>query len=342
MSEITMKKEDEIQPRKTGDDVPDLFTVDPALGQYQFGDLAKYVEFSKLMCQAGEMLPKHAQKNPAICLALTMRAVHWGFDPFALALESYQAGGSGPVGYMAKVFTAVIRKAGITLNYRYEGELIILDKPVKSYKGNEVAKRTATGNRKCIAYAEIGGHLLEYETPELDQITIKNSPLWHNDPNQQLAYYAGRGWARRHRSDLMMGAYSQDEIQDMRAMRDVTPKPSGFAQLGDNARNKAASAPKEEDAIPSTQKETKDEPTDDTADDAAIEGDLIKDDVAEDQPETEIDPTSPAFGMGAEAAGEDFIGRDQGPFKANEESDVEHANWLAGFDSIERKTDGGE
>lgn len=214
-------------PAKVSELAAEVTDYDPGLGTYSFSNLNDVVKFAGVMSQAGEMLPDHLRHKPALCLAVTMRAQQWGFDPFALAMETYQAKQGGPIGYQAKVFTAALRQcAKIDLRFRYEGEVTMLDKPVKSARGNQIAARTATGNRKCIAYLPDDDR--EYATPPLDGITIKNSPQWHNDPDQQLAYYAARGWARRYRSDVIMGAYSTDEVETMEPMRDVTPK-SGFA-----------------------------------------------------------------------------------------------------------------
>jgi hypothetical protein len=324
MTALKMQDEDRIKPRQVGDAIPEIKTLDPGLGAYHFGDLPKIVEFAKLMAQAGPMLPKHAQGNAGICLALVMRATHWGLDPFGLAEESYQAKDGGPVAFQAKVFTAVARKAGIVIKYRYEGELKILDEPVKSYKGNEIAKRRAVGNLKCIAYASDGGELLEYETPELDQITIKNSPMWHNDPRQQLAYYAGRGWMRRYRADLMMGAYSDDEVEqfERRRMRDVTPRQGGFAQMIEQARQEAAQEPKEADPSPTPQE------ADQTHHEAAQEGQDANGD-------TSSPDTSPVFEEGAEAA-RAGAERSACPYKDDVESAIA---WLDGHDSITEAED---
>lgn len=152
--------------------VADVKSFDPGLGSYSFKDLGAVVKFADLMSNAGEMLPVHLQNKPALCMAITMRATHWGFDPFALAMESFQAKPGGPIGYQAKVFTAALRNAGVKLRYRYEGTIEIIDKPVKSRKGNEIAARTAKGDRKCIAYLVEGGEELTFETMTLDQITI--------------------------------------------------------------------------------------------------------------------------------------------------------------------------
>lgn len=220
--------------------VASIQTLDPAMGAYAFGNLGDLVKFSDLMARADVMIPSFLREKPALCLAVTMRAQHWKMDPFALAQEAYQAKEGGPVGYQAKVFvTALQTCAGIVLNYRFDGDLKMLDQPVKSFNGKEIAKRTATGTLKCIAYAKVNGEVLEYETPTLDEITIKNSPLWHNNPRDQLAYYAGRGWTRRFRPGVIMGAYSVDEVEVMPSMKDVTPKAEkqdAFAAIAQKAR----------------------------------------------------------------------------------------------------------
>lgn len=240
-------------------EVKELKVFDPNLGSYGFENLGEVVQFADLMSKAGPMLPAHCQNNPAICLAVTMRATHWGFDPFALAQETFQTSSNSPVAYSAKVFVAALKNcAKIELQYRYEGEVQVLNEPAKSARGNVVAQRKAVGNRRCIAFAEVNGKLLEYATPELDNVTVKNSALWHNDPDQQLAYYAGRGWARRHQPGVIMGAYSTDEVEEIQSpMRDVTPAPAkgGFAERANAAaqitqQDPAPEATEEREAAP--------------------------------------------------------------------------------------------
>ena len=238
-----------LTPAKIAANVENVKAFDPGLGAYNFDNLGQAVQFADVMSRAGEMLPDHLRHKPALCLAITMRAVQWGFDPFGLAMETYQAKPGGVIGYQAKVFAAALRNTqGIQLQYRYEGEIEMIDKPVVSHKGREIAKRTATGNRCCTAYATVDGEILEYTTMPLDQITIKNSPLWHNDPDQQLAYYAARGWVRRYRPEVMMGAFSTDEVETMETMKDVTPQPSGFARLAQQARQQAAEQANEQES----------------------------------------------------------------------------------------------
>lgn len=64
-------------------------------------------------------------------------------------------------------------------------------------------------------------------SPPLGQITVKNSPLWKTDPDQQLAYYTGRSWARRYAPEMLLGIYDVDELEGVAIgptrARDVTP-----------------------------------------------------------------------------------------------------------------------
>ncbi len=216
-------------------------SIDPGLGAYNFSGLHDVILFSDLMSRADMMIPALFRRKPALCAAIIMRAAQWKVDPFALAQEAYQAKEGGPVGYQAKVFVAALQTmAGITLQYEFSGEVVMLDKPATSSRGTEVAKRAATGDRRCTAFAVIDGVRLEYQTPPLDGITIKNSPSWHNDPDQQLSYYAGRGWTRRFRPGVIMGAHSADEVQEMETIKDVTPKEDGFRRMALDARKQAA------------------------------------------------------------------------------------------------------
>lgn len=294
--------------------VEDVKSFDPGIGAYSFENLGQAVKFADLMSAAGEMLPPHLRGKPALCLAVTMRAAQWKIDPFALALETYQASSGGVIAYQSKAFVMALKQcAGVRLQYEFLGSLERTNSPVKSSRGNDIAPRGYKGDRRVRAYAVVDGIELDYVSPPYDEITIKNSPLWHTDPDQQLTYYAARGWVRRHEPGVMMGAYSVDEAEAMQEeMRDVTPKKSGFAALGEKAR--IAAKPQE----PET-----------TETDQSAEATTQAQEAEE---AVEIDPDSPAYQMGFEAAREGFLELAHSPFKSNPDSVVEHANWCAGFE----------
>ena len=60
------------------------------------------------------------------------------------------------------------------------------------------------------------------------QAGVRNSPLWEQDPRQQLAYLCVKRWARLHAPDVLLGVYTPDELQEAapRVERDVTPPPA--------------------------------------------------------------------------------------------------------------------
>ena len=73
---------------------------------------------------------------------------------------------------------------------------------------------------------------------------MRNSPLWTADPRQQLAYLAAKRWARLYCPDVVLGLYSEDELQDRNAQpKDVTPTPTkngGTASIKDRIKAKKA------------------------------------------------------------------------------------------------------
>ena len=47
--------------------------------------LAKMLSFAEVMATSRITVPKHLQNNPGDCLAITMQAMQWGMNPFAVA-----------------------------------------------------------------------------------------------------------------------------------------------------------------------------------------------------------------------------------------------------------------
>ena len=161
--------------------------------------LPEAVDFAKVMCQAEQAIPAAFRRKPGMCLAVTMQALRWGFDPFGVAQNAYVV--NDKVAYEAKLMVAAINaNAGLAepLDYQYEGS------------GDDL-------------FCRVIGHLYRadgeviqrlYETPPIGSISPKNSPLWQKDPRQQLAYYGARSWARRHAPEVLLGVYGRDEAVD--------------------------------------------------------------------------------------------------------------------------------
>ena len=69
----------------------------------------------------------------------------------------------------------------------------------------------------------------EDEPRELDlllaQARVRNSPLWADDPRQQLAYLAVKRWARLYCPDVILGVYTPDELEE-RQEKVINPEPA--------------------------------------------------------------------------------------------------------------------
>ena len=156
------------------------------------------------MARADLALPKHLRGNDGACMAVAMQAVRWGMDPFAVANKTYSV--NDRLAYEAQLVAAVVHmRAGIKgrPNYEYSGE---------------------GPTRKCKVICTLeDGDVREYETPTIGSITVKNSPLWKSDPDQQLGYFAIRSWARRYTPEVILGVYDRDEIAEAQPLN-ITPK----------------------------------------------------------------------------------------------------------------------
>jgi hypothetical protein len=170
-------------------------------------NLGEVVKFAEVMARAGKMLPEHLQGDVGACMAVAMQALDWQMNPFAVASKSYFV--NKRVAYEAQLIAAVVNtRSGIKgrLRYSYSGE------------GN---------NLVCTVTGILNDQECEYETPTIGSITTKNSPLWKSDPRQQLGYFAARSWARRHCPEVLLGVYSNDELEY--EPKDITPQGSGLA-----------------------------------------------------------------------------------------------------------------
>jgi len=174
-------------------------------GSMNFANAVDIMEFSKMMAVSGVAIPKHLRESPGACMAIIIQASEWRMSPFAVANKSYSV--NDRLAYESQLISAVIlRRAPIVGRFKI------------SYSG--------TGNtRRCKVSATLeDGDTVEYESPEIGNITVKNSPLWKSDPDQQLYYFSSRSMCRRHFPDVLLGVYAADELADNEpTIRDVTP-----------------------------------------------------------------------------------------------------------------------
>jgi hypothetical protein len=207
-------------------------TVSTAQGGLAFTNMGEVVEFAKLMAMGGVSIPKHLRDNPGACLAVTMQAVEWRMSPFAVANKSYSV--NDRLAYESQLIQAVLlARAPIVgrIAFSFDGE---------------------GPTRRCLATAVLQNDegTVTYATPMVKDIKVKNSPLWAQDPDQQLTYYAGRALARRYFPDVLLGIYAEDELREEPAPRQINPLhddvEAEFTVVTDGETDDRAAAPAED------------------------------------------------------------------------------------------------
>lgn len=213
----------------------------------------KMLKFSQMMATSKITIPKHLQGNAGDCFAIVMQAMQWGMNPFAVAQKTHLV--NGVLGYEAQLVNAVINsRAPITtrLNYEWFGDWSKVNgKTSNADDVGVIVSATMRGESEprvlSVSMAQVGN--------------VRNSPLWVNDPRQQLAYLATKRWSRLFCPDVILGVYTADEVEDFEP-KDVTPQApqaSKTASIRDKvAAKKEATKPKPQviDAEPTPQDDT--------------------------------------------------------------------------------------
>lgn len=191
-------------------------TVGTAAAIFSPEGMNQLVRFAELMAQSKATVPQHLAGKPADCLAVTMQAAQWGMNPFAVAQKTHVV--NGTLGYEAQLVNAVVSSSNLLtsrLNYRWDGDWSKVNgktdkSPSLTVTVSAVIKGEADPRELTISMAQAG---------------VRNSPLWEQDPRQQLAYLCVKRWARLHAPDVLLGVYTPDELQEAapRVERDITP-----------------------------------------------------------------------------------------------------------------------
>ncbi|HFJ1561871.1 TPA: RecT family recombinase [Salmonella enterica] len=197
-------------------------TVGTAAAIFSPEGMDRLVRFATLMADSKATVPQHLAGKPADCLAVTMQAAQWGMNPFAVAQKTHVV--NGTLGYEAQLVNAVVSSSNLLstrLNYRWDGDWSKVNgksdkSPSLTVTVSAVLKGEAEPRELTISMAQAG---------------VRNSPLWEQDPRQQLAYLCVKRWARLHAPDVLLGVCTSDELQETtpRVERDITP-PAATAQ----------------------------------------------------------------------------------------------------------------
>lgn len=183
--------------------------------------LQRLQEFSQVMAKGVATVPKHLAGNVADCMAVTMQAVQWKMNPFAVAQKTHIV--NGTLGYEAQLVNAVIVTSG-AINGRFKYEYIgNWDAFQKTDKKHDDEIKLNLGIK--VGAILTGEQNITWGEPlYLSNVTIRNSPLWKTAPKQQIAYLAVKYWARLYCPEVILGVYSTDELEEARkTVKDITP-----------------------------------------------------------------------------------------------------------------------
>ena len=214
-------------------------TVGTAAAIFSPEGMNQLVRFAELMSQSKATVPKHLEGKPSDCLAVTMQAAQWGMNPFAVAQKTHVV--NGTLGYEAQLVNAVVSSSSLLatrLNYRWSGDW-----------SNVNGKTDKSPNLTVTVSAVLKGEAEPRElTISMAQAGVRNSPLWEQDPRQQLAYLCTKRWARLHAPDVLLGVYTPDELQETapRVERDITPQTTTAAGMNSLINAKPAKKPDEQ------------------------------------------------------------------------------------------------
>lgn len=204
-------------------------------------------------------VPTHLRSSPGDCLAIIMQSVQWRMNPFAVAQKTHLV--NGILGYEAQLVNAVINTMAPTkdrIHYEWYGDWskVIGKFEIKtSNKDGKTSEYRVPGWKLddeeglgIRVWATLKG---ETEPRELElllaQARTRNSPLWADDPRQQLAYLAVKRWSRLYTPDVILGVYTQDELEEdsTRVEREINPI-GNAAQSGGKAKGDVYDPKKEE------------------------------------------------------------------------------------------------
>ncbi|MCZ8098161.1 MAG: recombinase RecT [Burkholderiales bacterium] len=152
---------------------------------------------AELMAKADIGIRKHLRGNVGACLSIVLQADFWGLTPYQVGNKSYLV--NDQIAYEAQLIQAVIQmRAPIRGRIKTE------------YKGEGPTRQLRVWAK--IKDDDGDDEIVEYTSPKIVDIKPKNSPLWVNDPDQQLHYFSVRAWCRRHFPEVLLGVYAEDEV----------------------------------------------------------------------------------------------------------------------------------
>lgn len=153
-------------------------------------------KIAKIMASGKVTVPAHLRGNEGDCFAVTLQAMMWKMNPYAVAQKTHLV--NGTLGYEAQLVNAAVTNSRAIVgffNYDFRGDGAALACRVGAVLRG--SSEITWGEFLCIS-----------------DVTTKNSPLWKTNPRQQLGYLQVKNWARLYTPGAMLGVYSVDELED--------------------------------------------------------------------------------------------------------------------------------
>jgi hypothetical protein len=216
-----------------------------------------------MMSKGRATVPQHLQGNKGDCMAVVMQAINWRMNPWAVGQKTHVV--NGQLGYEAQLVNAVINTMAPTkdrIHYDWFGpwDKILGKFKVLTKKGENGKRDTEFRVPGWSMEEEKGCGVRVWATLKgedeprelslmLEQASVRNSPLWASDPKQQLAYLAVKRWSRLYTPDVILGVYTQDELDESPRMKDLNeplPKNAKPADIAARRRNAEPAGPSEE------------------------------------------------------------------------------------------------
>lgn len=132
------------------------------------------------------------------CFLIVNQALRWGFDPWAVAGETYVV--SGKLGFQGKLIASLINtRARLKSRLRYD---------FNNGKGDDL-EITVSGTFE-------GEDEVRSVTVNVGQAKTTTNEMWRKDPEQKLVYSGSIKWARRHCPEIILGVFTDDDLDRMR------------------------------------------------------------------------------------------------------------------------------
>lgn len=184
--------------------------------------------FASLMAKGAVSVPKHLRGNMGDCTAITIQALGWRMNPFAVAQKTHLSQ-SGALGYEAQLISAVLVSTGAVKgepDYEPIGDWSKVLGKVEERMGKARDDGTPGGKYYVATYTKkdeeglgviVRATLANGQVRELpvmlSQAYPRFSTQWATDPYQQLCYLAVRKWGRLHSPGAILGVYTPDELE---------------------------------------------------------------------------------------------------------------------------------